>query len=134
VRTYSRGMEQRAAIARLLLHGPELLLLDEPYTGLDPEARELLDGVIRDATERGGGVVLITHHLDEAARVGSRLSILWEGRLVVPPPDAVAIGTGSDALAAAATFYEGLFRAHARSRGIQGPPGPLHEAQHRRGT
>jgi heme exporter protein A len=79
VRRYSRGMEQRVAIARAFVASPQLLLLDEPYTGLDVAAANLLDGWIRRTAAGGGAALLITHHLDEAARVGDRVSILQRG-------------------------------------------------------
>lgn len=62
VRGYSQGMRQRLAIARTLLRRPELLLLDEPYTGLDAEARHEVDSLIREAVREGRTAVLATHH------------------------------------------------------------------------
>jgi heme exporter protein A len=82
VRRYSRGMEQRAAIARAFLSNPRLLLLDEPYTGLDLDATRLVDTLVGEVVAEGGGALLITHNLDEAERVGTRFGILWQGRLV----------------------------------------------------
>jgi heme exporter protein A len=82
VRRYSRGMEQRAAIARTFLPRPLLLLLDEPYTGLDLDAVRLLDHLVVQAVAEGGGALVITHHLEEAERLGTRFGILWQGRLL----------------------------------------------------
>ena len=62
VRGFSQGMRQRVAIARVLLRGPDLLLLDEPYTGLDAEARHAVDDLLRRAPSEGRTVVLATHH------------------------------------------------------------------------
>ena len=62
VRGFSQGMRQRIAIARTILRGPELLLLDEPYTGLDAEARHAVDDLIRHAAGDGRTVVVATHH------------------------------------------------------------------------
>jgi len=67
VRTFSRGMQQRLAIARAVLHDPEVLLLDEPHTGLDQDACAMLDDVLRKVTARGRTVVG-----DDVARPGSR--------------------------------------------------------------
>ncbi len=81
VRGFSRGMQQRLSIARALLHEPDVLLLDEPYTGLDQDGSAMLDGVIHEA--RGGGrtVILSTHELDRAARLASRVLILARGQV-----------------------------------------------------
>jgi heme ABC exporter ATP-binding subunit CcmA len=62
VRGFSQGMRQRLAIARTILRRPELLLLDEPYTGLDAEARHAVDSLVRQASRDGRTVVLATHH------------------------------------------------------------------------
>lgn len=62
VRGFSQGMRQRLAMGRTILRGPELLLLDEPYTGLDAEARHAVDDLVRRAPREGRTVVLATHH------------------------------------------------------------------------
>lgn len=103
VRRYSRGMEQRVSIARAFLARPELLLLDEPYTGLDVEAARLLDQMIEETVRRGGASLLITHHLDEARRVGNRYGILWNGRLVR------WTDRDREGLSAVASEYQGFF-------------------------
>jgi len=79
VRNYSRGMQQRLAIARGILHEPELLLFDEPHTGLDPEAAEILDRLLRKISDEGGTVVMTSHDLPRAAGLASRLDILAGG-------------------------------------------------------
>ena len=101
VRRYSRGMEQRAAIARTFLAEPELLLLDEPYTSLDVQGVDLLDQLVGEVTGRGGAALVITHQLTEARRIGHRTAILWQGRIVRS-----AEASGFDELAEA---YRGLF-------------------------
>src|SRR5205814_2447638 len=63
VRGFSHGMRQRVALARLVLRRPDLLLLDEPYAGLDEEGKDLVDDVIARAESRGGTVILATHDL-----------------------------------------------------------------------
>ncbi|PSR34017.1 MAG: heme ABC exporter ATP-binding protein CcmA [Sulfobacillus benefaciens] len=82
VKTYSRGMLQRAAIARVLLTQPKLLLLDEPYTGLDLAAQEFLDTTLRSFQAAGGAIILITHNVHEAIRIAQAVTILVRGRLV----------------------------------------------------
>jgi heme ABC exporter ATP-binding subunit CcmA len=62
VRGFSQGMRQRLAVARTILRRPELLLLDEPYTGLDAEARHAVDDLVREAAHEGRTVVVATHH------------------------------------------------------------------------
>jgi heme exporter protein A len=82
VRTYSRGMTQRLAIARAILHQPSLLLLDEPHTGLDQEAGEILDNLLREVAAQGRTVVMASHDLVRAAGLASRLDILSKGKIV----------------------------------------------------
>ena len=79
VRNYSRGMQQRLTIARGILHEPDLLLFDEPHTGLDPEAAEILDRLLRKISGEGGTVVMTSHDLPRAAGLASRLDILAGG-------------------------------------------------------
>jgi ABC-2 type transport system ATP-binding protein len=83
-RTYSGGMRRKLGVAMGLVHRPEVLFLDEPTTGLDPEARRSLWAEIRRlATDDGVSVLLTTHYLDEADRLAHRLMIIDEGRVVV---------------------------------------------------
>lgn len=79
---FSRGMVQRAAIARLLIGGPKLLLLDEPYTGLDLSGQMLLTEILTEFLESGGAAILITHQVEEALRLSSAVAILLQGRIV----------------------------------------------------
>jgi len=81
-RTFSRGMLQRLSIARALLHRPEVLFLDEPYSGLDPHAMDILDGLI--AQIRGNHTfVMISHDLDKGLELCSHALILAKGRVVM---------------------------------------------------
>jgi len=82
VRRFSRGMQQRLAIARAILHDPELLLLDEPHTGLDQEAASMLDLVLKEVAAKGRTVVMTTHDLARAADLGTRVDILSRGLIV----------------------------------------------------
>jgi heme exporter protein A len=81
VRTYSRGMQQRLAIARALLHAPRLLLFDEPYAGLDAAAVALLDELLTEAVGAGCTLLMATHDLDRARAHCTRYVALERGRL-----------------------------------------------------
>jgi heme exporter protein A len=82
VRTYSRGMQQRLAIGRAVLHDPEVLLLDEPHTGLDQDACEMLDTALRAVAARGRTVVLTSHDLARVTGLAERFDVLTRGRIV----------------------------------------------------
>jgi len=82
VQTFSRGMKQRLAVARAVLHRPQLLLLDEPYTGLDPQAVETLRDLLTELAGEGCTVLLTTHRLNRALSTGERVLILHRGQLV----------------------------------------------------
>jgi ABC-2 type transport system ATP-binding protein len=82
VATYSRGLHQRLALARAMLHEPELLLLDEPTPGLDPVATRIVHLMIRAFRSEGGTVLLCTHNLEEAERLCDRVGVLERGRLL----------------------------------------------------
>ncbi len=86
VRTFSRGMLQRLAIARALLHDPEVLLFDEPHTGLDQDAAAMLDAVVTDQRSSGRTVLMATHELERAARLSSRVIILARGAISCDVP------------------------------------------------
>jgi heme exporter protein A len=79
VRQFSRGMQQRLAIGRAILHNPEVMLFDEPHTGLDPEAASMLDGLLSDVAARGRTVVMTSHDLARASGLASRVDILARG-------------------------------------------------------
>ena len=81
VRTFSRGMQQRLSIARALLHQPDILLFDEPYTGLDQDASAILDILLQQAHGEGHTIVMTTHQLDRAAALAERMLILSRGSL-----------------------------------------------------
>ena len=81
VRAFSRGMQQRLGIARTLLHEPEILLLDEPYTGLDQTAAGILDELIHDAKGDGKTLILSTHQIWRASGLARRCLILSRGML-----------------------------------------------------
>jgi heme exporter protein A len=86
VRTYSRGMQQRLAIARAILHNPAVLLLDEPYTGLDQDAAALLDDLLREVAVSGRTVVMTTHDLLRGHALADRIAILSRGKIAFDAP------------------------------------------------
>jgi len=79
VRTFSRGMQQRLAIGRAILHDPDVLLLDEPHTGLDQDACNMLDDVLRQVARLGRTVVMTSHDLARAADLAQRFDVLSRG-------------------------------------------------------
>ncbi len=82
VGTLSRGLQQRVTLARLLLHQPAVLLLDEPYTGLDQTAANRLDDIFKRAQSEGRAVLFSTHDLERGLAVCDRALILQNGRLI----------------------------------------------------
>lgn len=81
VRGFSRGMFQRLSIARAMLHDPEILFLDEPQTGLDPHAVDILESMIADLAGKRT-FIMVTHNLDRGLTLGNRALILKQGRTV----------------------------------------------------
>jgi heme exporter protein A len=82
VRTFSRGMQQRLAIGRAILHDPEVMLFDEPHTGLDQEACDMLDRLLRDVAGRGRTVVMTSHDLARVEELATRFDVLSRGAIV----------------------------------------------------
>jgi len=83
---FSKGMRQKLALARALLHEPDLVFLDEPTAGLDPEAAHMVRSYIRQLKEQGRTVFLCTHNLDEADRLCDRVAVFKTRLLVVDTP------------------------------------------------
>ena len=81
VRQLSRGTVQRVAIARALLHQPKVLLLDEPFTGLDAPSAERLSGLLRQSISRGVAIVLVSHDLHDVWPLATRMAVLHRGLL-----------------------------------------------------
>jgi ABC-2 type transport system ATP-binding protein len=89
VRGFSGGMMQRLSIARAMMHDPQVLFLDEPSAGLDPQTRLLLWEIIRDYNQSGKTILLTTHNMEEADALAHRLAIIDHGRNI-------ALGTPSE--------------------------------------
>jgi lipooligosaccharide transport system ATP-binding protein len=82
IRTLSGGMKRRLTLARALINDPELLILDEPTTGLDPQARHLIWDGLRQLLTQGKTILITTHFMDEAERLCSRLAVIDHGRMI----------------------------------------------------
>lgn len=82
VRNFSGGMMQRISIARAMMHDPEVLFLDEPSAGLDPQTRLMLWEIVRNYNKLGKTIVLTTHYMDEADALCDRLAIIDHGRII----------------------------------------------------
>ncbi len=100
VGTFSGGMKQRLNLAAALLHGPLVLLLDEPTAALDPASRDALFADLHDLREAGHAILLSTHHLDEAESGCDRIAVLEAGRLVAcgTPQDLIRRQPGNRAI------------------------------------
>ncbi len=101
VRTFSRGMTQRLAIARAILHDPPVLLLDEPYTGLDQDSARGLDTVLREVALRGRAILMTTHDVERGLALAGRVAILSKGKIAYDEPSA-----GMGAVGFAQTYAE----------------------------
>jgi heme exporter protein A len=88
VRTFSRGMQQRLAIGRAILHTPDVMLFDEPHTGLDQEASVMLDRVLTEVAAQGRTVLMVSHDLAHALALADRVAILSRGKIVYDSPAA----------------------------------------------
>lgn len=92
IQTLSGGMKRRLTLARALINDPDVVFLDEPTTGLDPQARHLIWDRLKQLTARGKTLILTTHFMDEAERLCDRLAVLDRGRLIAEgaPRDLIA--------------------------------------------
>ena len=87
VRTFSRGMQQRLAIGRAVLHDPDVILFDEPYTGLDQDASSMLDDVLKTVAVQGRTVVMTSHDLARAEELATRFDVLSRGVIAASATD-----------------------------------------------
>jgi len=95
IASYSHGMKQKLAIISALIRKPKLLILDEPFVGLDPAAAHLLKGYLRELCEAGGAVFFSTHVLEVAEKLCDTIAIIKDGRLVRYGPTEEVVGDSS---------------------------------------
>ncbi len=82
VSAYSHGMKQKLAVISALLHDPKLIIMDEPFVGLDPKASHLLKGIMRDICDAGGAIFFSTHVLEVAEKLCDKIAIIRAGQLI----------------------------------------------------
>lgn len=83
ISSYSHGMKQKLAIISALIHNPKLIIMDEPFVGLDPKASHLLKQIMRDICDNGGAIFFSTHVLDVAEKLCDKVAIIKNGQLLV---------------------------------------------------
>jgi ABC-2 type transport system ATP-binding protein len=83
INSYSHGMKQKLAVISALIHDPKLMVLDEPFVGLDPKATHILKTIMRDICDSGGAIFFSTHILEVAEKLCDKIAIIKDGRLVV---------------------------------------------------
>lgn len=93
--SYSHGMKQKISIVAALLHNPKLLIMDEPFVGLDPIAAYNLKTVMKSLCMQGGAIFFSTHVLDVAEKLCNKIAIIKEGKLVIAGYTAELVGDGS---------------------------------------
>lgn len=82
VSAYSHGMKQKLAVISALIHEPKLLIMDEPFVGLDPKAAFTLKGILREICNRGGAIFFSTHVLDVAEKLCDKVAVIKDGKLI----------------------------------------------------
>ena len=82
ISAYSHGMKQKLAVIAALVHDPKLVIMDEPFVGLDPKAAHILKGLMRDICDRGGAIFFSTHVLEVAEKLCDKVAIIKNGRLI----------------------------------------------------
>ncbi len=82
ISTYSHGMKQKLALVGALIHQPKLLIMDEPFVGLDPKAAHILKGIMRGVCDEGGAIFYSTHVLEAAEKLCDKVAIIKDGKLI----------------------------------------------------
>jgi len=83
ISSYSHGMKQKVAIISAVLHKPKLLVLDEPFVGLDPKAAVVLKGIMKELCEKGSAIFFSTHVLDVAEKLCNKIAMINRGKLAL---------------------------------------------------
>lgn len=86
ISAYSHGMKQKLAIISALIHSPKLVIMDEPFVGLDPKAAHILKGLMRELCDNGGAIFFSTHVLEVAEKLCDKVAIIKNGKLIVSGP------------------------------------------------
>ncbi|MBO5051579.1 MAG: ABC transporter ATP-binding protein [Clostridia bacterium] len=95
ISAYSHGMKQKLAIVAAWLHSPRLIIMDEPFVGLDPRAAHILKGMMREHCDGGGAIFFSTHVLEVAEKLCDKVAIIQRGRLIAAGPMDEVKGDGS---------------------------------------
>lgn len=82
IMSYSHGMKQKLALISALIHEPKLIIMDEPFVGLDPSASHLLKGIMREVCDQGGAIFFSTHVLEVAEKLCDKVAIIKDGKLI----------------------------------------------------
>lgn len=83
ISAYSHGMKQKLAVISAFIHNPKLIIMDEPFVGLDPKASHLLKQMMRDVCDQGGAIFFSTHVLEVAEKLCDKIAIIQKGKLIV---------------------------------------------------
>ncbi|NLF20927.1 MAG: AAA family ATPase, partial [Clostridiaceae bacterium] len=83
ISAYSHGMKQKLAVISALIHSPKLIMMDEPFTGLDPKASFTLKQIMREICDAGGAIFFSTHVLEVAEKLCDKVAIIRNGKLVI---------------------------------------------------
>ncbi len=95
ISAYSHGMKQKLALISAFIHEPKLIIMDEPFVGLDPKASHILKGLMREHCDKGGAIFFSTHVLEVAEKLCDKVAIIKEGRLIVSGTMEEVKGTSS---------------------------------------
>ena len=95
ISAYSHGMKQKLAIISALIHDPKLIIMDEPFVGLDPKASHLLKGLMKEICNQGGAIFFSTHVLEVAEKLCNKIAIIKAGKLVISGNTQEVIGNES---------------------------------------